>query len=148
MPPNRRHRIGGRSARRLAFGAVSARAVRRSMGRSRPNLQRCAGQLTTAYELSTQRYRSNGCSVRLDASGGSTIGEAALIRPPSCASAACQRSDRVFTGSLGCSFAFLATPGTSVSSHHTLPGQLRCRNSVSYWWSLRRDQGPSRCALK
>jgi len=69
MRPNLRRRIGGRSVRRLAFDAASARAVTRSMGRSRPSLQRCAGQLTKACELSIQRYRSNGSSARLEASG-------------------------------------------------------------------------------
>ena len=82
MHPNLRRRIGGRSARCLAFGAASARAVTRSMGRSRPS-QRCARQLTNACELSMQRYRSNGSSARLEASGGSTVGEVAsgLLSP-------------------------------------------------------------------
>ena len=39
------------------------------MGRSRPNLPRCAGQLTNACELSMQRYRSNGSSTRPETSG-------------------------------------------------------------------------------
>src|SRR5262245_15678930 len=58
MHLNRRHRIGGRSERRLAFGAVSARGVTRWMGRSRPSLPRCAGLLTNGCERSMQPYRS------------------------------------------------------------------------------------------
>src|SRR6516225_10013702 len=83
MHPNLRRRIGGRSVRRLAFGAAQARAVTRSMGRSRPSLQRCAGQLTNACELPMQHYRSNASSARLEASGGSTVGEVAsgLLSP-------------------------------------------------------------------
>src|SRR5262245_34099408 len=39
------------------------------MGRSRPSLTRCAGQLTNACELSTQLCRSNGSSARLETWG-------------------------------------------------------------------------------
>ena len=80
MHPNQRRRIGGRSVRRLAFGA---RAVTRSMGRSRPSLQRCAGQPTNVCERAMQRYGSNDSSARLEASGGSTVGDAAsgLLSP-------------------------------------------------------------------
>ena len=46
-----------------------ARAVTRSMGSSRPSLQRCTGQLTNASELSMQRCRSNGSLARLETSG-------------------------------------------------------------------------------
>jgi len=67
MPPNRRHRIGGRSARRLTFGAGWGREVTRWMGHSRP---RCAGQLTNAYGLSMRPYRTDGFSARLETSGG------------------------------------------------------------------------------
>jgi len=45
-----------------------------SMGRSRQSLQRCAGQLTNACELSMQLYRSNGSLARLEPWGGSASG--------------------------------------------------------------------------
>ena len=78
MRPNLRRRIGGRSVRRLASGTASARAVTRSMGRSRPSLQRCAGLLTNACERSMQPYRSNGSSARLRPRAPQS-GEAAVI---------------------------------------------------------------------
>jgi len=54
-----------------------ARSMRRRLGawgdvldgRSHPSLQRCAEQLANACKLSMQRYRSNGSSTRLEASG-------------------------------------------------------------------------------
>ena len=57
--------------RRLAFGAASARAVTRSMARSRPSLPRCAGLLTRACKRSMRPYRTNGFSARPECSGGS-----------------------------------------------------------------------------
>jgi hypothetical protein len=57
MPPNRRHRIGGCSARRLAFGAESARTLTRWMGRSRPSLARCVGPPTIVFEGSMSMCR-------------------------------------------------------------------------------------------
>jgi hypothetical protein len=71
--------IGGialavRGARRLAFGVGSVRGKTPSLGRSRPSLPRCAGELTNACERSMRPYRSNGFWARPKTSGGSTLG--------------------------------------------------------------------------
>jgi hypothetical protein len=64
---------GGHSARRLAFGTGWARAETRWM-HSRPSLARCAGQLTSDFELSMRPYRSNGSLAPPAASSCSKIG--------------------------------------------------------------------------
>jgi len=69
---------------------ASGRAVTRSMGRSRPSLQRCAGQLTNACELSMQHYRGNGSSARLGTSG-STAGRSGIDAPSSAQSSPLNR---------------------------------------------------------
>ena len=74
MHPNRRHGIGGRSARLLAFGAGSVRAMTRWMVRFRPSLLRCVGQLTNACELSMRLYKTDGFSAPPDTSGGCKVG--------------------------------------------------------------------------
>ena len=50
--------FGGRSVRLLAFGVGSGLSVPRWMGRSRPSLPRCAGQLTNACEVSMRGVRT------------------------------------------------------------------------------------------
>src|SRR5262245_40930107 len=50
------------------------------MGRSRPSLARCAGQLKNACELSMRPYRTNGFSAPPDTWGGCTVGWSGVDR--------------------------------------------------------------------